>query len=174
VSYVITGRNLRSEREAAEVSQEALARKLGISAKTVQRMEAAESVKARAATTYRLALEELARDGTGTKSPDNVVPRGTPEQTDLGKEGGLSRQLRILAAEFEVEALKLGAEEEEMAYVRQALQSPETARMFAYGYVDRAGLSEDALRLDYEGLIEGLRLYVKMRVKRRNEAKRRT
>jgi hypothetical protein len=102
------------------------------------------------------------------------VPRATNERVDLGTEGGLSRQLRILAAEFEVEALKLGAEEEEMAYVRHALQSPETARMFAYGYVDRAGLSEEALRLDYEGLIEGLRLYVKMRVKRRNEAKRRT
>jgi hypothetical protein len=102
------------------------------------------------------------------------VSRGTSATEAPSQSSGLSRQLRILAAEFEVEALKLGAEEEEMAYVRQALQSPETARMFAYGYVDRAGLSEEAIRLDYEGLIEGLRLYVKMRVKRRNEAKRRS
>jgi transcriptional regulator with XRE-family HTH domain len=81
----------------------------------------------------------------------------------------LPRQLRILAAEFEVEALKLGANEQEMDYVRHALQSPETAKMFAYGYVSREGVSNEALVRDYQSLIDALRSIVKMRVKQRQD-----
>jgi transcriptional regulator with XRE-family HTH domain len=161
---------LKRAREAAGLTQEAAARLLGVTGKTISRWETGAPVKPKDVSSALRTYQDHA-DPAG--SLDKKVPRDTNGATGQANDGGLSRQLRILAAEFEVEALKLGAEEEEMAYVRQALQSPETARMFAYGYVDRAGLSEEALRLDYEGLIEGLRLYVKMRVKRRNEAKRR-
>jgi transcriptional regulator with XRE-family HTH domain len=162
---------LREARKTAGLTQQQAAALARVDPQTISRWERGERAPSHGEREYLL---DVYRRHSQGEQPRQYVPRATNERVDLGTEGGLSRQLRILAAEFEVEALKLGAEEEEMAYVRHALQSPETARMFAYGYVDRAGLSEEALRLDYEGLIEGLRLYVKMRVKRRNEAKRRT
>jgi transcriptional regulator with XRE-family HTH domain len=145
---------LREARKTAGLTQQQAAALARVDPQTISRWERGERAPSHGEREYLL---DVYRRHSQGEQPRQYVPRATNERV-----------------EFEVEALKLGAEEEEMAYVRHALQSPETARMFAYGYVDRAGLSEEALRLDYEGLIEGLRLYVKMRVKRRNEAKRRT
>jgi transcriptional regulator with XRE-family HTH domain len=171
------GRALADARKAAGLDQETAAARVGVNRITLSRHENGKGgspgtdVLGRYASTYGVPLDQLV---AGSKN----VSRGT-----VGENGGnggytattatlLPRQLRIIAAEFEVEALKLGATEDEMDYVRQALQSPETARMFAHGYTSREGLSDDQIREDYESLVEALRTFVKMRVRQRKNGKR--
>lgn len=82
----------------------------------------------------------------------------------------LSRPLEILAAEFELEAMKAKADEEDMRYIRRALRSPEAVELYRGGYTE---LSADEQRLEMESLIEMLRLWLKERIRRRSAEKRR-
>jgi transcriptional regulator with XRE-family HTH domain len=169
------GRELREWRERAGLSQDEAAERLGLaSGNTVSRWET--GLRRPRGVDYKQAIALYGQLADERQS--RTVPRGTAHTlreaaSPYAADVDLPRQFQIMAKEFEVEALKLGAEEPEMDYIRMALASPETARMFAYGYRSREGVSEAALKADYEALINALRTYVKARVKGRAEAKRR-
>lgn len=79
--------------------------------------------------------------------------------------GGMPRDLQILGQEFEIEALRAGATEDDMEYIHHALRSPEAAQMFAGGY--NHPLTADEMQLEMESLIEMLRSWLKGRMQRR-------
>lgn len=164
------GDNIRWHRSRLRLSQAALARELDVRAATISDWERnayppSDTNMVGLVRVFGITEAEL-REGNPRTGGTNGGSAGSAVPAEL------PRQLRILAGEFEVEALRLGANDEEMAYVRQALQGPEAAKMFAYGYVEREGVSNDAIVRDYKSLIDGLRKVVEMRVDKRERAKR--
>jgi transcriptional regulator with XRE-family HTH domain len=79
----------------------------------------------------------------------------------------LSRELRTLATEFELEALKTGANNDEISYVRQALQGADAGKLFSMVYANQHGLSFEIIEADYKTLIASLRDFLAARIHRR-------
>ncbi len=75
LAEAISGASLRGEREEAEIGQEAVARAMDVSVKTVQRLEKAETVKRRDAAAYRGALRAVLERDASIR-PDNVATTG--------------------------------------------------------------------------------------------------
>jgi hypothetical protein len=75
---------------------------------------------------------------------------------------------KIFEREFELEALKSGADDFDLAYVRQVLFSPESYVMY-HGGRERE-MTDDELLIEMRGLAEGLRVWLAERKKRRTKA----
>jgi transcriptional regulator with XRE-family HTH domain len=88
------------------------------------------------------------------------------------KAGSLPQELLIFAKEFELEAAKMGADEQMLAYVHRALQMPEAVALYGEGYREPANIA--AMRKRMEGIIAGLKIMVREYVKDRKAAKRRS
>jgi transcriptional regulator with XRE-family HTH domain len=156
-----SGRDLRNERGKLEFSQEEVAREMGVSVKTVQRLEKSEDPRYRDVAAYLGALEVLARM---RGCPDNVVPRGTlAAGPELGQ--------RVLAGitAFEREAARLGATDPELDHIAWALRNPESSRLFYLGDdgKPRSG-EEQEEELGYQ--IDGLRVWLERRIAKRKAA----
>lgn len=128
--FWIAGSTLKTEREQAELGQEAVARVMDVSVKTIQRLEKADQVKNRDANAYRRALSILLEE---TKSPDsrprrvdeiNLVPYIVTSSV------AVVRRPRVLAwlYRFRADLIELGATEDQAEnasdLVQQIVRSP--------------------------------------------------
>lgn len=77
----------------------------------------------------------------------------------------MPRPLQIIAAEYEVEALKAGADEDDMRYIRMALRSQEAIELFHGGYVEPMSVADQ--RVEMESVVAMLRLWLAARIQRR-------
>lgn len=167
MALVLTGASLKAERIAAHASQEEVARAMGVSVKTVQRVEHAESVNARMATAYRSAIRQATGRPSNGKSPDFVVPRGTVPGVvrEPSAPYDIPRRLEIMALDFEKEALEAEADEHFMRYARGRLRDHTLFEMYAGGHSSRPLTVAEQID-DYAEVIEDLRRILNKRKKR--------
>lgn len=168
MSYPILGSALKSERTSAEVSQEEVARVMGVSVKTVQRLEQAETVKPGHAVAFRSAVDALVRARSERRRPDNVVPRGTSTEAHSASVVSGRGTLRLRRADaFEREMVRLGANDFEADHVRTR------ARNFLESVLSHGGtpdLTEDDLDQEFEVYLQSsLRPWVIDQMKKRGE-----
>lgn len=132
----VPGSVLRKERETAGVGQEAVARAMGVSVKTIQRIEAADLVKPLNADGYRAGVR------IAVMGPDNVS-RGTMRIGESVAEHDFPEWLRRRIDDAALELVRAGATNEQARYIREQLQSDATRR-----YVLRD--DDGALRTDVD------------------------
>jgi transcriptional regulator with XRE-family HTH domain len=150
----IAGIALKAERENAEVGQEALARAMGVSVKTVQRIEAAAAVTPRNADGYRAAIRRA------SESPDSVVSRGTiavAEPTPSYAAIPRWAEVRIEDAIFDM--ARAGATNEQARYVREILRSDVVLR-FVFRREDGGPRPTREQERHLDDVIEGMRFMV--------------
>ena len=82
--------------------------------------------------------------------------------------GALPRQLRLMALDFEREALEKGADEAFMRYVRNSFADPDFVALFAGGPDESPMTAEEAID-DMKAHIAELRSILKTRLKRARE-----
>lgn len=109
-----------------------------------------------------------ARRARGTEGVGNLQYPLAGE-VPLPEDGELPRALDILASEFEVEAMKAGADRHDMRYIRMALRSREATEIYHGGYQEPA--SDDEQRTEMENTIAMLRVWLNGRIKRRKPKK---
>ncbi|HET8778007.1 MAG TPA: helix-turn-helix transcriptional regulator [Candidatus Limnocylindria bacterium] len=72
---------------------------------------------------------------------------------------------RVLVRRFELEAAESGASDEDLDFVRRVLTSPESYLMYAGGRARE--MTEAELLVEMQGLMEGLRVWLRERIRRR-------
>jgi transcriptional regulator with XRE-family HTH domain len=170
--------NLQKARREAGISQRSAATKLGISNVTVSNHERGETTPDEEqiegyARLYGWSEVELRYGKDALQRPAQPHNDTPSAQYGLVSETTrLPRQLEILAREFELEAVKAGADEEDERYIRTALRSPEAMQLYRGGYAE--SMSIDEQRIEMESLIEMLRTWLKERIRRRKIAQRRS
>jgi transcriptional regulator with XRE-family HTH domain len=142
----ISGALLKAERDCANVGQEALARAMGVSVKTVQRIEAASAVAPRNADGYRAALKRA------SNSRDDVA-RGTPDEATVPD------WLERRAVSLDRELAKAGAVDSQLDYIQEILRSPATLKLVMVTDEGAPRPLEDQ-RQQLELFIEGLRFWL--------------
>lgn len=147
----VSGADLRAEREAADISQEELARAMDVSVKTVQRIEGAELVKARSVDGYRMALSRA------SDSPDlfSSRPWRVSEQPSALVPAWLERRIE----DTMLELARSGATNEQARYIRDVLMSEATLR-FVLRRDDGSPRSAQHQETHIRDLIDGLRMWV--------------
>jgi transcriptional regulator with XRE-family HTH domain len=127
---------------------------------------------------YKTSLEALGfpdaivTDQNHDIGSEKVSRETTRSARDDSAERELPRQLRIMALDFEKEALQAGADENFIRFARQALRNPELVAMFEGGY-DAKPMSAEEQRIEMQAHIDGLRGILKTRMDRLKEATRR-
>lgn len=147
----LSGSILRAEREAIGVGQEAVARHMGVSVKTVQRLEAATAVKPASVIGYRGALA-LASTG-----PDNVVSRGTNAGLLQGQ-ADIPRWAQERIEDAILDMARAGMTNEQAREIRKVLQHVLQADV-VLRHVFR-GRSIAAQQAHLEDIIESMRFLV--------------
>lgn len=171
---------MKAARERAGLSQAQAAAGIGVHEMTISKwergtMEMGADKALRLAALYGVSLDEL------TEAPvvSENVPRGTASRVrepaaaapdGARPERGEPRSLRILKAEFELEALKAGATEGDMDLIRNALESPGATQLYSGGYAEPLSIEEQELEL--RSTLSLLREWLTERIRRRNEGKR--
>lgn len=146
-------------RKQRGITRDELAKDLRTSTVTIwKQLTGRADVSDRDRAAYQTVLRIPAEEVMIAEMP--VTPSGAVSIADL------PRHLMIPAGKFEIEAMEMGATEEEMAYVRLALRAPEAVTMFRMGHDGRELSTEDQVTY-MESHIAKLRALIKERVKQR-------
>jgi transcriptional regulator with XRE-family HTH domain len=149
----IPGSVLRSERDAFGVGQEAVARLMDVSVKTIQRLEASGAVRRRIAEDYRAAIIMAAN------SPDSAVPRGTLRVGESVPSFAAPDWLDLRIENTVLEFARAGATNEQARYIRDVLRSDATLR-FVLRNDDGSPRSARQQDEHVRDLVEGFRFWV--------------
>lgn len=139
--------------EQLDAAQEA-----GISRVTLSRYENGRQrpphdIVVRLQTLYR---SRITRPGSSAPRPGSTAPN---------REGELPRQLRLMALDFEREALQKGADDAFMRYVRSSFADPDFVALFAGGPDESPMTAQEAID-DMKAHINELRAILKTRLER--------
>jgi transcriptional regulator with XRE-family HTH domain len=159
-------KNLRVMREAADLTQAQLAEAIGKSRGSVIAWEDPE----RATMPSEADLATVAAVLKTTNSqlrygPSTIVLPHHGGSGSARRETELPRQLRLMALDFEREALQKGADEPFMRYVRSSFSDPDFVALFAGGPDESPMTAEEAID-DMKAHIAELRAILKTRLAR--------
>jgi transcriptional regulator with XRE-family HTH domain len=164
-------------RETSGYSQAEAARRLGVSEGTVSRKERGElPVKERDATAMERLAEEAKRLGEMVPEapagpspayarPPHVVRQNVATYSDPAM---LPRQLRMMALDFEREALSVGADEAFLRYVRSAFSDPDFTALFAGG-PDESPMTPEEEREEMQAVVAEMRALLAVRLRHARE-----
>lgn len=159
------GRELQRAREDAGLEQLEAAQSVGISRVTLSRYE---NGRQRPPHDVIVRLTALYQRRSASDTPRTVREgsAGTPYSA------GLSRQLQLLALDFEREMIESDIDEEFIRYARARLRDPELLELYGGGHTDRP-MTADEQRDDYEDLVDELRGRLKRRLELLKKRERR-
>jgi transcriptional regulator with XRE-family HTH domain len=158
------GVHIRQFRGLRRMSQEQVAQSLDVRTATVSDWETGKTTPTEAnvaaiAGVLGLTVEDLRRgpDTRGMAREPQPEPYG-PSANHGGDSApvALPTRLEIMAKELELDALKLGADADEMAWLRMNLYEPQTAKLFQMGRSNRHGTEAERIE-HFESFLKGLR-----------------
>jgi transcriptional regulator with XRE-family HTH domain len=169
------GATIAAVRGRLRMSQTELAKRVGVRAATVSEWESGKSQPTRSnvgAVAHALGMTVDAIIDGSAALPYVGAPQGSEAGSARTAEAELPRALRIMALDFEKEALEAGADENFIRFARQALRNPELVAMFEGGY-EAKPMSAEEQRIEMQAHIDGLRGILKTRMERLKAASRR-
>lgn len=155
------GERLRSAMRRANVRNQAVADAGGVHVKTVSKwLSDAQVPDAEALDAVAKLLSvnpswlRYGQSANGAVTTAQHAPPAWPQRA------------RVFLKEFELEATKAGASDEDLAFIHRALFSPEAYVLYHDGHSRE--MTDEELMVQMTGLAEGLRVWLRERIKRRN------
>ena len=159
-------KNLRVLREAADLTQAQLAERIGKSRGTIIAWEDPERPTMPSEADMDVVARTLSTTKAALRYGDTAGMRGGPGDASGRREHAtLPRRLRMMALDFEREALEKGADEAFMRYVRTSFDDPDYVALFAGG-PDESPMTEDEAIDEMKAHIAELRAILKRRLAR--------
>jgi transcriptional regulator with XRE-family HTH domain len=148
-------------------SQDDLAKAVGVSRNTVQSWEA--GTLPRGAMLERL-VEALDTTSGFLLSGESLIQRAMVGTMKEQPQAQTIPQLRIAAKEFELEAMKLGADDEAIRFIHHMLTSQEAVAIYHGGYTEPASLQ--AMQKRQTSIMLGLRTWLELYLQQQKERQR--
>jgi hypothetical protein len=185
------GRAMEEVRRRRGLSKEGLARVLGLSRSSFWRLTSREPSPRDIEEALRERLRELNFDLVPEQSAERTYadrqadvvahvpgglliiearpqpdPRAVAERPD--ERISWSARARAAVKRFEAEAIEEGANDYDLAFIRKTLQSPEAYVVYNGGRPRQ--MTDEEMLIEMQGLAEGLRVWLRERIKRRGHA----